>query len=105
MADYKNTIFVCDVETGGLPSALKKRAVHEVALTEIAFVVLDNVSLERVDKKSWLIKPYHSDLIYDPKAAEVSNITKEMVLCSFSFIIMDIFSLNLFIFGRPVVES
>ena len=78
MADYKNTVFVCDVETGGLPSALKKRAVHEVALTEIAFVVLDNVSLEIVDKKSWLIKPYHSDLIYDPKAAEASNITKEM---------------------------
>lgn len=78
MADYKNTIFVVDVETGGLPSVLKKKAVHEVALTEIAFVVVDNVSLEIIDKKSWLIKPYDPDLIYDPKAAEASNITKEM---------------------------
>ena len=78
MADYINPIFVVDVETGGLPSALKKKAVHEVALTEIAFVVVNNVTLEIVDQRSWLIRPYDPNLIYDPKAAEASNITKQM---------------------------
>lgn len=78
MADYKNYIFVVDVETGGLPSKLKKKAVHEVALTEIAWVIIDNTTLEIVDKQSWLIKPYDDNLIYDPFAAKASNIDKEM---------------------------
>jgi DNA polymerase III epsilon subunit-like protein len=78
MADYKNYIFTVDVETGGLPSKLKKKAVHEVALTEIAWVIIDNDTLEIVEKESWLIKPYDDNLIYDPFAAKASNITKEM---------------------------
>jgi DNA polymerase III alpha subunit (gram-positive type) len=78
MADYKNIIICCDVETGGLPSSLKKIATHEVALTEIAFVAIDLYTLEIVDKDSWLIKPYSDELIYDPQAAIASNITKEM---------------------------
>lgn len=80
MADYKNIIIACDVETGGLPSSLKKEATLEVALTEIAFVAIDLVTLEIVDKASWLIKPYSDDLIYDPQAAIASNITKEMCI-------------------------
>lgn len=82
MADYKNIIICCDVETGGLPSSLKKIATHEVALTEIAFVAIDLSTLEMVDKDSWLIKPYSDELIYDPQAAIASNITKEM--CDFN---------------------
>lgn len=75
---YNQPFIVCDVETGGLPSKLKKEAVTEVALTEIAFVVLDNSTLEIVDKVSWLIKPYSDSLVYDPYAAKVSGIDKKM---------------------------
>ncbi len=74
---YDNYFFVVDVETGGLPSKLKKAAVSEVALTELAFVVIDNASLKIIDKKSWLFKPYKEDLIYDPQAAKVSGIDKK----------------------------
>lgn len=78
MANYKNYIFVADVETGGLPAKLKKEAVHEVALTEIAWVVIDNVTLDIVDKKGWLIKPYKEGLIYESAAAKVSGIDKQI---------------------------
>lgn len=75
---YNNCFIVCDTETGGLPSKLKKVAFDEVALTEIAFVVVDNESLSIIDRFSCLIKPYNDDLIYDPFAAKVSGIDKEL---------------------------
>ncbi len=73
---YDSFYVVCDTETGGLPQNLKKEGFTEVALTEIAFVILDNRSLKVVDKASWLIKPYKDDLIYDPFAAKASGIDK-----------------------------
>jgi DNA polymerase III alpha subunit (gram-positive type) len=66
----------CDVETGGLINS-KKLAVYDIALTEIALVAI-NDSLEIVEQKSWLIKPYSNDLEYNEEAAKVSGITKEM---------------------------
>jgi len=75
---YKLPYFVIDTETGGLPDKLKKQATTEVALTELAVVVLDNVTLKVIDKGSWLIKPYKEGLIYDPYAAKASGIDKKM---------------------------
>ena len=75
--DYKNRFLISDVETGGLFSA-KNPATISVALTEIAVITVDNEKLEILSKDSWLIKPYADDLIYNPKAAEVSGISKQM---------------------------
>ena len=74
---YNQHYVAIDVETGGLPSRLKKRAVHEVALTEIAAVVVDNDTLQIIDQGSWLIKPYDPDLIYQQEAADVSGIDEK----------------------------
>lgn len=72
---YTNFIS-CDVETGGLPNKTK-RAFDDIALTEIALVAI-NSELEIVEEKSWLIKPYKTNLIYD-KGAEISTgISKQM---------------------------
>lgn len=71
-----SSFIVIDVETGGLPNA-KKKAVFDVALTEVAFVVV-NKDLEITESKSWLIKPYKEGLKYNPEAAKTSGITKEM---------------------------
>ena len=76
---YNNTILCLDCETGGLCSVLKKQATLEVALTELAIVAIDNETLEIVDKFSCLFKPYKKDLIYEPKALEVSHITLDML--------------------------
>lgn len=75
--EYKNRFLISDVETGGLFSA-KNPATITVALTEIAVITVDNEKLEILAKDSWLIKPYAEDLIYHPKAAEVSGISKQM---------------------------
>jgi DNA polymerase III epsilon subunit-like protein len=75
---YDNRFLAVDTETGGLPSALKKMATIEVALTEIAVVAIDNEKLEMVSKDSWLIKPYDPNLIYDKFAEQASGISKEM---------------------------
>lgn len=75
---YINRFVVMDTETGGLPSALKKQATIEVALTEVAMVVVDNESLEIITKDSWLIKPYDESLIYDKGAEIASGISKKM---------------------------
>lgn len=74
---YNNRFLASDTETGGLPSA-KKLATIDVALTELAVISIDNESLEIVGKNSWLIKPYDPDLEYNPKAAEVSGINREL---------------------------
>lgn len=76
---YNNVYVVCDVETGGLPDKLKKEATLEVALTELAFVSVDAESLEIIDQKSWLFKPYKNDLIYEKEALTVSNISLELL--------------------------
>lgn len=78
MAGYNNRFVALDTETGGLPDKLKKEATIEVALTEIALVSIDNEKLEVDKKASWLIKPYSDDLIYDPFAAKVSGISKQL---------------------------
>lgn len=75
---YNNRFIVADTETGGIPAQLKKKATLEVSLTEIAMVAVDNEKLEILNKDSWLIKPYLDDLIYEPMAAKVSGITKQM---------------------------
>lgn len=67
-----------DTETGGLPMVLKKQATIEVALTEVAMVVIDNETFSINQKESWLIEPYAYDLIYDPMAAKVSGISKQL---------------------------
>lgn len=76
LSPYANFIVV-DCETGGLPNKNSK-AVYDVALTEIACVAI-NSSLEIVDQQSWMVKPYKDGLEYNPKAAEASGITKQMV--------------------------
>lgn len=72
---YQNWL-VCDVETGGLLSKDKK-AVYDVALTEIALVAV-NSNLEIVEQASWLIKPYKEGLIYEKGAEKASGISKQM---------------------------
>jgi len=75
---YEQNFIVMDTETGGLPTMLKKQATIEVALTEVAIVVVDNKSLEIIRKDSWLIKPYDTELIYDKGAEIASGISKKM---------------------------
>lgn len=74
---YRNWIS-CDCETGGLPNT-KLKAFYDFALTEVAFVVVSQ-ELEIIDQASWLIKPYKEGLVYDPRAAEASGITKQMCI-------------------------
>ncbi len=71
-----NSFVVVDVETGGLISQTKK-AVVDVALTEIALVLVSK-ELEIIDQTSFLIKPYKEGLIYDKGAEEASGISREM---------------------------
>lgn len=75
LSPYQNFI-ICDFETGGLPSKTKK-AVYDVAVTEIALVAI-NSKLEIVEQASWLVKPYKEGLEYNPAAAAASGITKQM---------------------------
>jgi DNA polymerase III epsilon subunit-like protein len=77
MAKYEYNFIAVDTETGGLISKSKK-ALVDVALTEVAMVVISN-DLEIVHKDSWLVKPYDHDTEYTSKAAEVSGITIEML--------------------------
>lgn len=78
MTEYNNRFVVIDVETGGLPSKLKKDATLEVALTEVAMVSVDNEKLEIGRRGSWLVKPYFDDLIYSDEACKVSGISQQM---------------------------
>lgn len=74
---YNNRFVAIDTETGGLPNK-NKVATIDVALTEIAMVSACSESLEILDKVSWLIQPYDPDLEYNPRAAEVSGINKQL---------------------------
>lgn len=71
IADY----IVLDVETGGIITG-NKLAVLDVALTEVALVYVRNGE-EIIGTYSNLIKPYIKTAEYNPKAAEVSGISKE----------------------------
>ena len=73
---YSNFVVV-DVETGGLPSK-DKRAVYDIALTEVAFVAISQ-ELKITDKLAWLIRPYAENLIYTKQAEEASGISRAMV--------------------------
>lgn len=66
----------CDVETGGLIGK-NKRAVFDVALTEIALVVVEE-DLSISEQKSWLVKPYSDTAEYNKGAEEASGISKAM---------------------------
>lgn len=77
LSPYANFI-ACDCETGGLPNKTKK-AVTDIALTEIALVAIDS-DLNIVEKASWLIAPYKDDLTYDYQAQVVSGISKQMCI-------------------------
>ena len=65
-----------DVETGGLPNK-DKRAVFDIALTEVGMVVVSE-NLEILDTFSILIKPYKEGLIYDKGAEVASGISRQM---------------------------
>ena len=72
-------VIAMDTETGGLPNK-NKLAFVDVALTEIAFVVIDMESLQIVDEISWLIQPnYLENLEYNEQAQKVSGITLELL--------------------------
>jgi DNA polymerase III alpha subunit (gram-positive type) len=72
---YQN-FAVFDVETGGLLNG-GVQAVYEMALTEIAIVIV-SPNLEIIDQDTWLIRLYEDDLIFTQKAEEVSHISKQM---------------------------
>lgn len=64
--------FICyDLETGGLDPSKNP-------ITEIALIVYDFETLKEVDRFESLIKPY-DNLTLEPKALEVTGITKEML--------------------------
>jgi DNA polymerase III alpha subunit (gram-positive type) len=75
LSKYGNFVS-CDVETGGLLTATKK-AIFDVALTEVALVAV-NESLEITDSKSWLVKPYSDKAEYNKGAEMASGISKQM---------------------------
>jgi DNA polymerase III alpha subunit (gram-positive type) len=64
---------VFDLETGGL-----KPDYHPI--TEIAFTVVDAISLEIVDRYSSYIKPYLADELYTPDAMKITGHSKEFLI-------------------------
>lgn len=72
-------VIVQDYETGGLPSKEKKPFL-DIALCEVACVVVDMEKLEIIDEYQALFKPgYKDDLIYAPEALAVNGLTMEMM--------------------------
>ena len=67
---------VIDVETGGLPSKTNL-AVLDIAITEIALVYV-SAQGEILGTYDALIQPYNDECEYNPKAAEVSGISKTL---------------------------
>lgn len=72
-------IIVSDCETGGLPGKDGKLAFYDVALAEIAAVVIDIEKMEIIEEWSRLIKPYKDGLVYSPKALEVNGLTMSQI--------------------------
>ena len=76
MNTYVKYICVADTETGGLPNKSKK-AFYDVALCEVAIVVIDCIELKIVDEYSAIIKPYSDTCEYSEQAAAVNGLSKE----------------------------
>lgn len=72
-----NSYVVIDFETGGLD---KKNGCHSqvVPVTEFAGLAIDGVTLQEIVRYDNLVKPYDSNLYYDPQAATATGITKQM---------------------------
>jgi DNA polymerase III epsilon subunit-like protein len=77
MAKYDNKFIGVDFETGGLIGK-GKEATIDIAITEVALVIVDSESLKITEKHSWLVKPYDDNLVYSPAAEKVSGISKKM---------------------------
>lgn len=72
-------IIVSDTETGGIPGKDGELAFYDVALAEIAAVVIDIEKMEIVEKWSRIIKPYKDGLVYSKKALEVNGLTMTQI--------------------------
>lgn len=66
-----NPLIVIDFETGGLSNL-------ENPVTEVGALLMNGATLESIVSYDNLIKPYDDKLIYDPRAAKVTGITKEL---------------------------
>jgi len=71
-----NNYIILDFETGGTD----KNGEHakKYPITEFAGIALDGVTLEKILAYDNLVKPYDENLTYDPEAANITGITKEM---------------------------
>ena len=69
--------FSIGIHTGGLPNQLHLDAYTRVALCSLTFVVIENRSLDIVDEKTWLFKPYEKDLIYNHRATSYNGLTHQ----------------------------
>lgn len=75
---------IADTETGGIPSKggkgkPEKKAFYDVALCEVAVVVIDCVNLKIVEEYDEIIKPYKDDLEYSPQAEAVHGLSKTIL--------------------------
>lgn len=75
-------VCVADTETGGLPSKggkgkPEKKAFYDVALVEVALVVVDCINLKIVDEYNEIISPYKEDCEYSPGAESVHGLSKK----------------------------
>lgn len=80
MKTTANYMIVADTETGGLPSKAskgkpEKKAFFDVALCEIALVVIDLNALKIVDEYDAIIQPYKDGLEYNPEAEKVHGLS------------------------------
>ncbi len=72
-----NSYIIFDFETGGLD---KKEGLHsqKYPITEFGAIAINPVTLEEIIRYDNLVKPYDQKLIYDPIAANLTGITKEL---------------------------
>lgn len=66
-----NSIVIFDFETGGLDP-------NKNPLMEVAMLAVDGVELQELVRYDNLIKPYDNNLHYDPKALNITGLTKEL---------------------------
>lgn len=65
-------ICVLDFETGGFDPKVN-------AITEIAAITFDGDSLEEIARFECLLKPYDNELLYDPDALRITNISMDLL--------------------------
>lgn len=82
-------VVVADTETGGLPNK-DKRAFYDVALVEVACVVVDCVQLKIVDEYSQIIAPYKDGLEYSPGAEATHGLSYDH-LCQYGADAKDVY--------------